>query len=205
MTGIEVAEIERACERLVVGYTHRVDFGAAAVEGKLIVAGGREEMGWFDLSTLKEPYRIEGKKTMGLELAEQLEWSLPDVIVYPTGGGTGLIGMWKAFHELLALGWLENDSLPRMVAVQSNGCDPIVRAFESGERFAEPVTNARTIARGIRVPGAVGDFMILDAVRESGGCAVAVAEESITGWMKLASRAEGIGFCPEAGALSAED
>lgn len=165
-----------------------------------IVGEGLEEMGWFDLSTLKEPYRIEGKKTMGLELAEQLQWSLPDVIVYPTGGGTGLIGMWKAFQELQVLGWLKNDELPRMVVVQSSGCDPIVRAFESGKRFAEPIENASTIARGIRVPAAVGDFMILEAVSDSGGCAISVPEESIQEWMKVASRAEGIGFCPEAGA-----
>ena len=165
-----------------------------------IVGEGREEMDWFDLSTLKEPYRIEGKKTMGLELAEQMQWSLPDVIVYPTGGGTGLIGMWKAFQEIRALGWLRNDKMPRMVVVQSSGCDPIVRAFDSGERFAEPITNATTIARGIRVPGAVGDFMILEAVRNSGGCAVSVPEESIREWMKIGSRAEGIGFCPETGA-----
>ena len=144
-----------------------------------IVREGTEEMGWFDLSTLKEPYRIEGKKTMGLELAEQLDWRLPDVIVYPTGGGTGLIGMWKAFQELKELGWLKTDRMPRMVSVQSTGCDPIVQAFDKGLRFAEPVTNAQTVARGIRVPGAVGDFMILDAIRESGGCAISVPEDSI--------------------------
>ena len=129
-----------------------------------------------------------------------MKWSLPDVIVYPTGGGTGLIGMWKAFQELRALGWLTTDKMPRMVVVQSSGCDPIVRAFESGERFAEPIKNADTIARGIRVPGAVGDFMILEAVRNSGGCAISVPEESIKEWMKTGSRAEGIGFCPETGA-----
>ncbi len=134
-----------------------------------IVREGKEPLGWFDVSTLKEPYRIEGKKTMGLELAEQLEWLLPDVILYPTGGGTGLIGMWKAFDELAALGWLADDKRPRMVAVQSDGCAPIVRAFERGERFAEPFAGAHTIASGIRVPAAVGDFMMLDAIRASGG------------------------------------
>ncbi|MFP6576646.1 MAG: threonine synthase, partial [Pirellulaceae bacterium] len=144
-----------------------------------IVGQGKEATGWFDFSTLKEPYRIEGKKTMGLELAEQLDWRLPDVIVYPTGGGTGLIGMWKAFQELRELGWLKTDKMPRMVSVQSAGCDPIVRAFDGGHRFAEPFENAQTVARGIRVPGAVGDFMILDAVRESGGCAISVPEDSI--------------------------
>ena len=139
-----------------------------------IVREGKERMGWFDLSTLKEPYRIEGKKTMGLELAEQFDWQLPDVILYPTGGGTGLIGMWKAFNELRAIGWLASDKRPRMVAVQSEGCCPIVTAFEKGDRFAELHQNAATIASGIRVPAAVGDFMILDAIRESGGCAIAV-------------------------------
>jgi threonine synthase len=165
-----------------------------------IVREGKERMGWFDLSTLKEPYRIEGKKTMGLELAEQFNWELPDVILYPTGGGTGLIGMWKAFAELAQLGWLTSDRKPRMVSVQSTGCAPIVRAFESGQRFAEPFPNAATIASGIRVPAAVGDFMILDAVRESGGLAVATEETGIKSWMRQAACAEGIPVCPEAAA-----
>jgi threonine synthase len=162
-----------------------------------IVREGKQRMGWFDLSTLKEPYRIEGKKTMGLELAEQFDWRLPDVILYPTGGGTGLIGMWKAFAELAAIGWLNDDKRPRMVAVQSDGCCPIVRAFEAGERFAQPFQHAATIASGIRVPAAVGDFMILDAVRESGGRAVAVEEGRIREWMRLACESEGIAVCPE--------
>jgi len=165
-----------------------------------IVFDGRETMGWFDMSTLKEPYRIEGKKTMGLELAEQLDWLLPDVILYPTGGGTGLIGMWKAFQELHELGWLADERMPRMVAVQSDGCCPIVRAFDRGEKFAEPFENASTIALGLRVPAAVGDFMILDAIRESDGCAVAVTEERITEWMRLATEAEGISVGPESAA-----
>ncbi|HEX7377676.1 MAG TPA: threonine synthase [Pirellulales bacterium] len=165
-----------------------------------LVREGKEAMGWFDLSTLKEPYRIEGKKTMGLELAEQFEWRLPDVILYPTGGGTGLIGMCKAFDELAELGWLTDERRPRMVAVQSDGCAPIVRAFEAGERFAEPFANAATVASGIRVPAAVGDFMILDAVRASGGCAIAVKEPRIREWMRLAVRLEGIAVCPEAAA-----
>ena len=165
-----------------------------------IVREGTGPMGWFDLSTLKEPYRVEGKKTMGLELAEQCDWRLPDVILYPTGGGTGLIGMWKAFAELAVLGWLDSQARPRMVAVQSDGCCPIVRAFEQGNRFAGPFENARTIASGLRVPVAVGDFMILDAVRESGGRAVAVQEELLAEWMHLAMRLEGIGLCPEAAA-----
>ena len=165
-----------------------------------IVRDGKEPMGWFDISTLKEPYRIEGKKTMGLELAEQFDWKLPDVILYPTGGGTGLIGMWKAFHELKALGWLESDNMPRMVSVQSEGCAPITRAFEAGERFAKMFEGADTIASGIRVPAAVGDFMILDAVRESNGTAVAVEEGRIREWMQLVGRNEGILICPESAA-----
>ena len=165
-----------------------------------IVREGQQAMGWFDLSTLKEPYRIEGKKTMGLELAEQFDWKLPDVILYPTGGGTGLIGMWKAFAELRELGWLKGDRMPRMVSVQSTGCAPIVTAFDRGERFAEPFANAATIASGIRVPVAVGDFMILDAVRASGGLAIAVEEARIREWLELAFRLEGIGVCPESAA-----
>lgn len=165
-----------------------------------IVREGKARLGWFDLSTLKEPYRIEGKKTMGLELAEQFDWQLPDVILYPTGGGTGLIGMWKAFAELAALGWLDSERRPRMVAVQSTGCAPIVRAFEAGERFAELFSPAATIASGIRVPAAVGDFMILDAVRESAGRAIAVNEARIYEWMNLATSLEGVSVCPETAA-----
>jgi threonine synthase len=162
-----------------------------------IVAEGKREKGWFDVSTLKEPYRIEGKKTMGLELAEQFDWLLPDVILYPTGGGTGLIGMWKAFQELEALGWLNSPRKPRMFSCQSDGCAPIARAFEKGERFAAKFENASTIASGIRVPAAVGDFMILDAVRESGGLALATPEADIPKWMKLAASSEGLSLCPE--------
>jgi threonine synthase len=165
-----------------------------------IVREGKERLGWFDLSTLKEPYRIEGKKTMGLELAEQMNWQLPDVILYPTGGGTGLIGMWKAFEELAELKWLVGEKRPRMVAVQSDGCAPIVRAFERGERFAELFPNAATVASGIRVPAAVGDFMILDAVRASGGRAVAVTESRLREWMALGIRSEGLSICPETAA-----
>ncbi|MGE0609325.1 MAG: threonine synthase [Pirellulales bacterium] len=165
-----------------------------------IVREGKEPMGWFDMSTLKEPYRLEGKKTMGLELAEQCGWKLPDVILYPTGGGTGLIGMWKAFEELSALGWLADGRRPRMVAVQSDGCAPIVQAYDAGERFAQPFANAATIASGLRVPAAVGDFMILDAVRASGGRAIAVDERRIREWMLLAASSEGISLCPESAA-----
>ncbi len=165
-----------------------------------IVRDHAARMEWFDCSTLKEPYRLEGKKTMGLELAEQFGWTLPDVVVYPTGGGTGLIGMWKAFAELQALGWLRSEKRPRMIAVQSDGCAPIPRAFAEGERFARPWENAATCASGLRVPAAVGDFMILDAVRESGGCAVAVAEDRIAEAMRRSTALEGISICPESAA-----
>jgi threonine synthase len=165
-----------------------------------IVRDGVEARGWFDMSTLKEPYRIEGKKTMGLELADQLGWQLPDVILYPTGGGTGLIGMWKAFAELEALGWLDEPRKPRLYSCQSDGCAPIAEAWSRGERFARPPADAHTVASGIRVPVAVGDFMILDAVRESGGAALAADEDRLTEWTRLANRLEGIALCPEAAA-----
>ncbi len=167
-----------------------------------IVGEGKEAMAWFDTSTLKEPYRIEGKKTMGLELAEQLNWEVPDVILYPTGGGTGLIGMWKAFAELEAIGWI-GSKRPRMVAVQAEGCAPIVKAFEEGTRHAEPWQDAHTIAAGIRVPAAVGDFLILDAVRESEGFAVAVSDEAINAAHQECARTEGILLCPEGAATLA--
>jgi threonine synthase len=165
------------------------------------VAEGAQRMNWFDMSTLKEPYRIEGKKTMGLELAEQGGWEwLPEVILYPTGGGTGLIGMWKAFHELRTLGWLRTETLPRMFACQSDGCAPIPAAFDAGARFADSPAHPHTIASGLRVPKAVGDFMILDAVRASGGRAMTCPEEEIVPWMRRASALEGICLCPEAAA-----
>lgn len=167
-----------------------------------IVGEGKELMNWFDTSTLKEPYRIEGKKTMGLELAEQLDWQLPDVILYPTGGGTGLIGMWKAFNELEAIGWI-GSKRPRMVAVQAEGCAPIVKAFNEGTRHAEPWKDASTIASGIRVPAAVGDFLILDAVRESNGFAVAVSDEAINAAHQQCASTEGILLCPEGAATLA--
>lgn len=158
--------------------------------------------GWFDLSTLKEPYRLEGKKTMGYELAEQFGWQLPDVIVYPTGGGTGLIGMWKAFDELRELGWI-GDRRPRMVTVQSAGCAPIVRAFHAGEEFATPWEEAQTVAAGLRVPAAVGDFLMLRVLRESGGTAVAVSDETLLEGQRRMARLEGIFACPEGGATLA--
>jgi threonine synthase len=162
-----------------------------------IVREGTSKLGWFDVSTLKEPYRLEGKKTMGLELAEQTAYRLPDVILYPTGGGTGLIGMWKAFAELRELGWLNSQRLPRLISCQSDGCAPIVRAFEKGERFAEWLSDAHTIASGLRVPAAVGDFMMLEAIRASGGCAVAGREQRIVEWMRRGMSFEGISLCPE--------
>src|SRR5436305_3475013 len=167
-----------------------------------IVGEGREKAGWFDVSTLKEPYRIEGKKTMGLELAEQLGWEVPDVILYPTGGGTGLIGMWKAFAELEAIGFI-GSKRPRMVAVQASGCAPMVRAFEAGTEHAPRWENAHTIASGIRVPQAVGDFLILRAVRESGGFAIAVDDAAITAALEEAAREAGLLLCPEGAATYA--
>jgi threonine synthase len=169
--------------------------------GKL-VGQGREAAGWFDVSTLKEPYRIEGKKTMGLELAEQLDWKLPDVIFYPTGGGTGLIGMWKAFAELEAIGFI-GSKRPRMVAVQAAGCAPMVRAFEAGDETAPRWEGAHTVASGIRVPQAVGDFLILRAVRESGGFAIAVSDESIIAAVEAVARDDGLLLSPEGGATFA--
>ena len=167
-----------------------------------IVGEGKEAMGWFDFSTLKEPYRIEGKKTMGLELADQLGWKVPDVILYPTGGGTGLIGMWKAFNELKQIGWLTG-KLPRMVAVQATGCAPIVKAYEDEVEHAELWKDAHTVAAGIRVPVAVGDFLILRAVRESGGFAIAVDDDSISAGLEEVSTKEGLLLCPEGAATYA--
>lgn len=169
--------------------------------GKL-VGDGKEAVGWFDVSTLKEPYRIEGKKTMGLELAEQFGWALPDVIFYPTGGGTGLIGMWKAFEELEAIGWI-GAKRPRMVAVQAEGCAPIVKAFEDGVEHAPLWENAHTAAAGIRVPVAVGDFLILRAVRDSNGFAIAVSDEAIFNAQARVAQEEGLLLCPEGAATFA--
>jgi threonine synthase len=167
-----------------------------------IVASGTDAMGWFDLSTLKEPYRLEGKKTMGFELADQLGWEVPDVIFYPTGGGTGLIGMWKAFQELTSIGWLDGP-LPRMVAVQASGCAPIVRAYESGADHAEPWDDARTVAAGIRVPAAIGDFLILGAIAASDGFACSVADADIIAAQQRVAREEGLLLCPEGAATVA--
>jgi threonine synthase len=167
-----------------------------------LVEAGKSQYGWFDVSTLKEPYRIEGKKTMGLELAVQFGWRLPEAVFYPTGGGTGLIGMWKAWEELSTLGWLEGP-LPRLIAVQSTGCAPIVRAFDSGAETATPWENAQTIAAGIRVPAALGDFLILRALRESGGFAIAVADERIDAARAQVAAADGLLLSPEGAATYA--
>ena len=164
--------------------------------GKRIREGHNHGL-WFDISTLKEPYRLEGKKTMGLELAEQFNWELPDVILYPTGGGTALIAMWKAFKELREMGFLTSETMPRMYAVQSDGCQPMVTAFEAGERFATRHENAETTAMGIRVPTALGDFMVLDTVRESNGAAIAVEEGRLIEWQKKVASSEGVMICPE--------
>jgi threonine synthase len=167
--------------------------------GKMAAELGAQN-GWYDVSTLKEPYRIEGKKTMGYEVAEQLGWTLPDWIIYPTGGGTGMVGMWKAFAEMTALGWIDAIKRPHMVTVQASNCAPIVRAFDEGTERARPWEGATTIADGLRVPRAIGDFLVLRAVRESGGAAVAVADSDMVPGMKDLGRFEGISAAPEGGA-----
>ncbi|HUF88938.1 MAG TPA: threonine synthase [Gemmatimonadota bacterium] len=179
----------------------------ALVDGTIADAGTwiRERVaaeGWFDVSTLREPYRLEGKKTMGYELAEAGDWSLPRAVVYPTGGGTGLIGMWKAFDEMEALGWIGSER-PRMVSVQAAGCAPIVAAFEAGADRAATVADPRTVAAGLKVPSAIGDFLILEAVRQSGGVAIAVEDEELLAGARRLARAEGIDASPEAGATVA--
>ena len=167
-----------------------------------MIAERKTAEGWFDVSTLKEPYRVEGKKTMGYEIAEQLNWRLPNVIIYPTGGGTGLIGMWKAFAELEEMGWIGRER-PRMVSVQASGCAPIVRAFDEGKETAEPWQNAKTIASGLRVPQAVADFLMLRALRESHGTALSVSDDEMLEEIPRVGRAEGIFFCPEGAACVA--
>ena len=161
-----------------------------------------QDKGLFDVSTLQEPYRIEGKKTMGYEIAEQMDWTLPDAIIYPTGGGTGIVGMWKAFQEMEELGWIDGKR-PKMFCVQSEGCAPIVRAFREGTEFAEPWDNAQTIAAGIRVPAAIGDYLILRALRDSGGDAVTVTDREIMECMRQVASLEGMFMCPEGAATVA--
>ena len=167
-----------------------------------LIAERKAAEGWFDVSTLKEPYRVEGKKTMGYEIAEQLKWSLPDVIIYPTGGGTGLIGMWKAFKEMEELAWI-GSKRPRMVSVQASGCAPIVKAFSEGKETADPWSQAETVASGLRVPQAAGDFLMLRALRESNGTAVSVSDDEMLAEIPRIGRAEGIFFCPEGAACVA--
>src|SRR3954451_563517 len=187
----------RECE-LYGAEVHLVD-GLITDAGSVAAERGKP-LGWYDVSTLKEPYRIEGKKTMAYELGEQLDWHLPDWIVYPTGGGTGMVGMWKAFAELEAIGWKTPGQRPRMVSVQAAQCAPIVRAFERGEARSEVFPNARTIADGLRVPKAIGDFLVLRAVRESGGTALAVTDADMVRDMKELGAMEGISAAPEGGA-----
>ena len=186
----------RECE-LYGAHVTLVD-GLITDAGRVAAEMGKPR-GWYDVSTLKEPYRIEGKKTMGFEFAEQLEWRLPDWIVYPTGGGTGMVGMWKAFAEMEAIGWIDTRR-PRMVSVQAEGCAPIVRAFEHGAERSDMFPDARTVADGLRVPKAIGDFLVLRAVRESGGTAVAVADADMVRAMREMGSREGISAAPEGGA-----
>jgi len=189
-------------ESLLLGAHVELVDGLITDAGRIAAERGGP-LGWYDVSTLKEPYRLEGKKTMAFELAEQLEWRWPDVIVYPAGGGTGLIGMWKGFEELEAIGWVPRGKRPRMVAVQAEGCAPIVRAFDQGLDAGVPIPDAHTIADGLRVPRAVGDFLMLRAIRESGGTAVAVSDASMVDGMRRLGRREGISAAPEGGATLA--
>ncbi|MGH7542389.1 MAG: threonine synthase [Gemmatimonadota bacterium] len=191
----------------IVAETRAYGATVELVDGSIADAGRRaqelcaEEDG-FDVSTLREPYRVEGKKTMGYELAEDLGWTLPDAVVYPTGGGTGLVGMWKAFEELEAIGWIGTER-PRMVAVQASGCAPLVHAFDGGAARAEPVADPRTVASGLRVPSAIGDFLILDILHRSRGAAVAVSDEELLEGARRLAREEGVLAGPEAGAAVA--
>jgi threonine synthase len=187
-----------AVESDVVGSKVVFVKGLISDAGKL-VKDGAQEMGWFSVATLGEPYRVEGKKTMGLEVAEQLDWKLPDVIIYPTGGGTGIIGMWKVFDELEQMGWIGRER-PRMVSVQAEGCSPIVKAFMEGKEESQFFEGANTVAAGLRVPKALGDFLILKAVKESRGTAIAVSDEELMADVRLISRLEGIFACPEGAA-----
>ncbi len=168
-----------------------------------MVAERKDKEGWFDVSTLKEPFRVEGKKTMGYEVAEQMGWSMPDAIIYPTGGGVGLIGMWKAFAEMEELGWIEKGKRPKMICVQSDGCAPIPKALHEGNAASEMWPDAHTLAAGLRVPKAYGDFIVLDIVRKSGGTAIAVSDDDIMDGVKELASAEGIFACPEGGAALA--
>jgi len=197
---VDAPEITRK-ECVVTGAQLYLVDGLIGDAGRIVERAVAQD-GWFPVATLKEPYRLEGKKTMGFEIAEQLGWRVPDVIVYPTGGGVGLIGIYKAVLELQELGWI-GEKLPRMVAVQASGCAPIVRAFERGADHAEPWQDAATVAFGINVASAIGDFLILDAVRSTRGCAVAVSDEAILAELAACARGEGVFFCPEGAATLA--
>jgi threonine synthase len=186
-------------ETELYGATVTLVDGLITDAGRIAAERGKP-LGWYDVSTLKEPYRIEGKKTMGYEIAEQMQWTLPDWIIYPTGGGTGMVGMWKAFEEMSALGWIDAKRRPRMVTVQADHCAPIIRAYESGAERSQMWEGASTIADGLRVPKAVGDFLVLRAVRESDGAAVAVADADMVTGMKELGAFEGISAAPEGGA-----
>jgi threonine synthase len=198
----DAPEINKKESRITGAHVHLVE-GLISDAAKLLRQHISDGENWFDVSTLREPYRVEGKKTMGFELAEQMGWKLPDVILYPTGGGTGLIGMWKAFDELEAIGWIRDTKRPRMVSVQTTGCAPIVKAFQEGKEESEFWENAYTIAAGLRVPKALGDFLILRAIRESGGTAVAVSDEEILSAIGELAESEGIFACPEGAATVA--
>ena len=187
----------RECE--IYGADVTLVDGLITDAGRIAAEKGKP-LGWYDVSTLKEPYRIEGKKTMGYEIAEQLGWTLPDWIIYPTGGGTGMVGMWKAFAEMSALGWIDPVRRPQMVTAQAAGCAPIVRAFAAGTEKAAPWENAQTIADGLRVPKAIGDFLVLRALRESHGTAIAVGDTEMVTGMKDLGKLEGISAAPEGGA-----
>jgi threonine synthase len=189
-------------ECTLLGATVELVDGLITDAGRIAAERGAG-LGWYDVSTLKEPYRVEGKKSMAFELAEQLGWRWPDVVIYPTGGGTGLIGMWKGFEELEAIGWVAPGARPRMISVQADGCAPIVRAFAEGRETAAPVVDAHTIADGLRVPRAVGDFLMLRAIRESGGTALAVSDAAMVDGMLRLGRLEGISAAPEGGATLA--
>jgi threonine synthase len=187
----------RECE-LYGAEVHLVD-GLITDAGRIAAEKGKP-LGWYDVSTLKEPYRIEGKKTMAYELGEQLDWQFPDWIIYPTGGGTGMVGMWKAFEEMERIGWKPSTERPRMVSVQAENCAPIVRAFDQGAERSEPWQNARTVADGLRVPKAIGDFLVLRAIRESGGTAIAVSDTDMVRDMRELGAKEGVSAAPEGGA-----
>lgn len=191
-------------------YLEAVVYGAKVtlVDGLIsdcgrIVAERKEKEGWFDISTLKEPFRVEGKKTMGYELVEQLAWEYPDAVFYPTGGGVGLIGMWKAFAELEELGWVRPGKRPKMIAVQSSGCAPVVRAFEQGEKVSQMWKDAATFAAGLRVPKPYGDSIMLEILRESGGLAIALPDEEILASLRDWAQNEGVFLCPEGATATA--